>query len=85
MRRKHRRALDDYRRLKWLEKHQGYALISDDMGHWACVVAGFQNIPDPAPGDVQATFFIGKDEWHTTIQSALDAAMCEKDPEADHE
>jgi hypothetical protein len=69
--------MKDSERLDWLEKQQGCALVSDDMGHWAVVCDGMQNIPDPAPGQVETSFFIGKDKWKETIREAIDSARNE--------
>jgi len=66
--------LSDTERLDWLEKHQGFALISDDNKHWACVCDGMQNIPESWPGDIQTTFFIEKKQWKKSIRKAIDAA-----------
>jgi len=69
-------AARDQERLNWLEIHgQGYALVSDDNGHWACVQDGMQNCPmTKNPEDIATTFFIEKHKWHDTIREAIDAA-----------
>jgi len=68
--------MDDKKRLDWLEGTGGYALVSDDAGHWACVCDGFQNLPlSDEPEDIQTTFFLEADKWHNTIREAIDAAI----------
>jgi hypothetical protein len=67
----------DEQRINWLETNgQGYALVSDDNSHWACVQDGMQNCPDieNEPEDIHTTFFIEKHKWHKTIRGAIDAA-----------
>ena len=65
--------------LDWLERHQGYALLSDDHDRWAVVTDGLQNIPDEwqfaKPGDVHSTFFVTANEWRGSIREAIDSAM----------
>ena len=69
----------DTERLDRLEKAFGFALISDDNGHFACVSDGFQACPvGDDPEDMQTTFWVEKDQWHDTIREAIDAAMEEK-------
>ena len=48
----------DTERINWLNKQQGYALVSDDDKHWALVVNGEQSIPATSPGNLLTTFFI---------------------------
>lgn len=67
--------MTDTERLDWLEDNQGYALVSDDFGHWACIQDGLQSVPDNAPGDVYTSFFIKKDGWFKTTREAIDAAI----------
>lgn len=67
----------DSKRLTWLQQQQGFALVSDDQGHWAVVCDGMQNLPLNPPDDVQTTFFIEKHQWRKNIRRALDAAMKE--------
>lgn len=67
--------MTDVERLDWLEEHQGYALVSDDFGHWACVTEGMQSVPDRTPADIQTTFFIRKKQWKKSIRAAIDGAM----------
>jgi len=65
----------DTERLDFLETCEGWALVSDDAGHWALVSEGFQNLPDDVPGDIRSVFFIKKDQWKTTIREAIDVIM----------
>ena len=67
--------MTDTERLDWLEKHQGFAVVSDDFGHWACVCNGMQNVPEKTPADIQTTFYIERREWEKTIRKAIDAAV----------
>lgn len=67
--------MNDTRRINWLEKQQGSALISDDHSHWVVATFGWQNIPKNFPGDIDTSFFIQKKDWHTTIRKAIDYAM----------
>ena len=67
--------MNDTERLNWLEKSDGFALISDDFGHWACVTDGVQNVPDSVPADISTTFWIEKHEWESTIRKAVDKAI----------
>lgn len=72
-------SLDDKPRLEWLEERDGYALVSDDNGHWAVVVEGFQNcLIGPQPADVTTSFWIEKDQWYNSIREAIDAAMLDE-------
>jgi hypothetical protein len=71
-------ALTDTERLDWLEENQGYAVVSDDFGHWACVSEGMQNVPLKAPGDIATSFFIQKKQWKKSVRKAIDGAMGEK-------
>ena len=64
--------MNDTERLDYLEAMEGFALLSDDQGHWAVSGDGFQNIPDPAPGDVETTFFIEKSMWKSSVREAID-------------
>ena len=68
--------MTDEKRLNWLEKHQGFALVSDDDERWACICDGIQNCPlDKGPHDIVTSFFIEKDEWKTSIRDAIDYAI----------
>ena len=67
----------DKERLDWLEEHQGCALISDDMGHWAVSGDGFQTLSNLPPDDVETTFFIEKKQWKKSLREAIDSAMTE--------
>jgi hypothetical protein len=73
--------ITDTERLDWLEKAEGFALISDDAGHWAVVSEGVQNLPDKHPADINTVFLIKKKEWRPTVREAIDAAIrkCGKD------
>lgn len=61
--------------LDWLESHEGFALVSDDFGHWAVTGDGMQSIPENPPDDVETAFFIAKDEWKPSIRKAIRDAM----------
>jgi hypothetical protein len=67
--------MNDTERIDWLEKQQGYALVSDDAKHWAVVTDGMQNIPLKTPIDITTTFFIKKEEWKESIRKAIDFAI----------
>ena len=72
---KRRAKMTDTERLDWLEGAEGWALVSDDAGHWAVVTNGVQNIPDRHPGDIATSFFIKKKEWKPSVREAIDAAV----------
>ena len=65
----------DTERLNWLEKQDGYVLISDDNGKWAISGEGMQDIPDDPPEDMWMDFFVEKHAWKPTIREAIDEAM----------
>lgn len=65
----------DTERINWLNKQQGYALVSDDNKHWALVVEGEQNIPATSPGNLLTTFFIETKDWSKTVRQAIDREM----------
>ena len=68
----------DKKLLDWLENNSGgYILISDDDGHWACTNSGMQSV-NTEKDDVEATFFIMKDEWKDTVREAIIAAIEEE-------
>lgn len=68
--------MTDTQRIDWLEKQDGWALVSDDAGRWACVCSGMQNVPNPdKPTDIDTTFFIDADDWYANIRDAIDKAM----------
>ena len=67
--------MDDTKRLDWLEKQDGYALVSDDGGRWACTCEGMQNVPEADPTEIITSFFIPAHEWKNTIRKAIDGAM----------
>lgn len=67
--------MNDKQRIDWLQKQQGYALVSDDHSHWAVVIDGIQSIPDKFPDHIYSSFFIKKNDWHKTIRQAIDAAI----------
>ena len=72
--------MDDTKRIDWLANTDGYALISDDNGHWACVCDGFQNCPmDDEICDIQSVFWIEKQHWKNSIREAIDFAIHEDD------
>ena len=66
--------MTDTERINWLQKQQGSALVSDDLGHWAIATEGFQNVPNKAPADINTIFYIKKKDWKKTIRQAIDAA-----------
>ena len=76
--------MDDTQRIDWIAENH-YSLISDDFGHWACVVEGFQSLPDSPemPDDIDTCFFVKKEDWHNSIREAIDYAI--KQEEQDHE
>ena len=59
--------MTDTERINWLQKQDGYALISDDRGYWALVVDGCQNVPDDVPADIYTEYFIRRKDWHKTM------------------
>lgn len=66
----------DTERLDFLANEcRGFALVSDDFGHWALVMNGFQSIPDETPADLCTSFFIEKHEWRSSPRGAIDAVM----------
>jgi len=68
--------MNDKERLDWLDSADGYGLISDDAGHWACVCDGFQNVcMSDDPVDIQTSFFIEAGKWHDSVRGAIDAAI----------
>lgn len=69
--------MSDAELLNWLEEQEGVALISDDFGSWSVTGAGWQNIPEEFPGDIETTFFIEKDKWKPSIREAILAYMDE--------
>ena len=71
--------MGDKERFDWLEEHQGCALISDDMGHWAVSGDGFQSLSDNPPDDVETTFFIEKKQWKSSIREAVDSAISDNE------
>ena len=66
---------NDFYRLEWLEKRQGFALISDDLGSWAIASDGLQSIPEDPPDDLMTAFLIEKHAWRPTIREAIDHAI----------
>jgi hypothetical protein len=61
--------------LDWLENSQGFALVSDDNIHWACVSAGMQAVPvSDGPQDITTIFFIEKEEWRSSVREAIEFA-----------
>jgi hypothetical protein len=67
----------DVERIDYVEKLEGWALVSDDAGHWALVSDGIQSIPDRTPGDVTTLFVIGAEQWRDSVREAIDAVMQE--------
>jgi hypothetical protein len=66
----------DMERLDWLEKHEGYGLISDDAGRWAVSTSGIQNLPtSDTPFDFVGKFWVEAADWRPSIREAIDAAM----------
>lgn len=71
--------MTDTELIDWLERREGYALLSDDFGNWAVTSTGMQNIPNPIPekgkpADISTSFFVEADEWRPSIREALRAA-----------
>lgn len=65
--------------LDWLENNaEGYALVSDDNGHWACVCDGIQNMVfDDKATDMETFFWIEKDKWCNSVREAILSAIDE--------
>ena len=72
--------MNDTDRLNWLERQEGWALLSDDFGRWAVSGDGAQNVPDVpgAASDIATSFFVPKDQWYPSIRDAIDAAICDQ-------
>ena len=65
--------------LDWPDEAEGWALISDDAGRWACVCSGWQNVPDlDEPTDMRSTFVVEATEWKPTVRAAIASAMDEE-------
>lgn len=76
--------MNDKKRIDWLEKQHGSALVSDDHSHWVVATFGMQSIPKKFPGDIDTAFFIKKKEWKKSIREAIDhayqqEAVCKKE------
>jgi hypothetical protein len=69
--------MNDTELIKWLEEHQGVALISDDFGNWAVSGSGFQSLPENPPADVETHFFIAKNEWKPSVREAIEHAAAQ--------
>lgn len=68
--------MTDKERIDWLEKQEGFSLISDDAGRWAVVTSGMQNVPDSDElTDISTTFWIEANEWKDSIREAIDSAI----------
>jgi len=67
--------MKDKERLDWLQEQDCYSVISDDRGHFACVVEGIQDVPLEVPNDIQTTFFIKKNQWKKSVREAIDCAI----------
>ena len=68
--------VSDKDRLDWLERHEGFGLISDDFGRWAVSGNGQQNLPtDDGPFDCHTSFFVEKSCWHQSVREAIDTAI----------
>lgn len=68
--------MTDSERINWLEKQNGFSLVSDDAGRWAVVTSGIQNIPNlDNPIDIETSFWIEASEWKNSIREAIDEAM----------
>lgn len=66
--------------LDWLEKQQGYGLISDDFGRWAVSGSGIQNVPDGSGAfDFAGEFYVERDDWRPTIREAIMAAILQRE------
>ncbi len=67
--------MTDKELLDYMETQEGAAIISDDFGHWAVTGAGFQNVPQKTPADIQTTHIIEKKQWKKSIRAAIRAHM----------
>ena len=66
----------DTERLDWLEKQEGFGVISDDAGHWAVPDSGEQPVARRNfPIEMETTFFVPKEYWRKTIRAAIDDGM----------
>ena len=61
----------------WLEKQDGYNLISSDNGYWAVSTGGSQPVPEDPPGDMDIMSLVMADEWKPTIREAIEYAMAQ--------
>ena len=63
--------------LDWLESHgDGYAVVSDDQGQWACVCEGWQRLKlEGLPFDMEASFWVKRESWRPNVREAIRAAM----------
>ena len=74
--------MTDKERLDWLEKKgQGFALISDDQGHWCLVEDGMQTISDDPPDNCSTMFYVKKKQWKSTIRKAIDSEIKKQNKE----
>ena len=48
--------------IKWLENHQGYALVSSDNGYWAVVACGIQTCPIGRKSQDYIHYFFHREE-----------------------
>jgi len=70
--------MTDKERLDWLEKKDGYGLISDDAGRWVVSGVGMQNVPNPDEAiDIDTSFFIEAASWRPSVREAIDFAIGE--------
>lgn len=71
--------MNDTERIDWLEQQGGFALISDDDGHWAVTCTDMQNVPSgDEPVDIMTSLFVEAGEWFPSIREAIDAAVVEE-------
>lgn len=65
--------MTDTELLNWLEKQDGYGLISDDFGRWAVSGDGMQNVPEDTsiPNEIITTFFVEAEQWKPSIREAI--------------
>lgn len=68
--------MDDTKRLNWLEKQDGGALINDDDGRWAFASLGVQNVNlTDEEYDLESSWWIEKHAFKSSIREAIDHAI----------
>lgn len=73
----------DTDRIEWLSRQDGFALFSDDAGHWAISDSGLQDVTDDPPEDLRITRFVTKAQWRASVRAAIDIAMDEDEQEGE--